>query len=43
MSDEKRIQEGLRWLATAKNDYDAAIILNEHGKYSLSSNKGVVL
>lgn len=36
MSDEKRIQEGLRWLATAKNDYDAAIILNEHGKYSLA-------
>jgi HEPN domain-containing protein len=36
MSDEKRKQEGLRWLATAKNDYDAAIILKEHGKFSLA-------
>jgi HEPN domain-containing protein len=36
MSDEKRVEEAKRWLETAINDYDAAIILKEHKKYSLS-------
>ena len=26
----------MRWLETARNDFEAAIILNEHGKYSLA-------
>ena len=36
MSDEKRMYEAQRWLDTAINDYDAAVILKEHKKFSLS-------
>ena len=36
MSDEKRKNEGVRWLQTARNDFEAAIILQDHGKYSLA-------
>jgi HEPN domain-containing protein len=36
MSLEKLKAEATRWLQTAENDYDAAIILFEHKKYSLS-------
>jgi HEPN domain-containing protein len=36
MSDEKRKHEGIRWLETARNDFEAALILKKHGKYSLA-------
>jgi HEPN domain-containing protein len=36
MSDEKRRAEALRWLQTAQNDYEAAVILSANNKYSLS-------
>jgi HEPN domain-containing protein len=36
MSDEKRKHEGRRWLETARNDFEAAIFLKEHGKCSLA-------
>jgi HEPN domain-containing protein len=36
MSDEKTAEEAKRWLETALNDYDAALILKKHNKYSLA-------
>lgn len=33
MSVEKNIQEAMRWLDTAKDDLDAAIVLNKNGKF----------
>lgn len=36
MSIEKNREEGLRWLKTAKNDFEAALILQKNGKYSLA-------
>ena len=36
MSIEKNREEGLRWLKTAEDDFEAAEILKKSGKYSLA-------
>jgi len=34
MSTEKNIREAIRWLTTAEDDNDSAVILKENGKFS---------
>ena len=36
MSTEKNIREAIRWLTTAEDDNDSAVILKENGKFAHS-------
>ena len=36
MSTEKNIREAIRWLSTAEDDNDSAVILKENGKFAHS-------
>ena len=36
MSTEKNIREAIRWLATADDDIDSAVILKNNGKFAHS-------